>query len=90
MDVKKGKEYCAALLDGTSEEELAERENISMRDLYYIVEYEDVKVARKYLKHFCDAYNAGICFIWPLRDEAYCDAAGYKLKCPLNRYPLPA
>ena len=84
-NLEKGSEYCLELQRGVSEEEIAEREKLSIVELYRIIEYVDIEIARKYLKYFCKCIANGICFCHPTQDEYYCNVGGYIPRCRLGR-----
>ena len=84
MDFRKGKEYCTALKAGVDENILAVNEGLSIHELYGIVGFEDITVARAYLKHYCNGIGNSLCFIWPLYEEKWCPVNGYELDCPLR------
>lgn len=86
MDFSKGKEYCALLKHGISEEAIVEQAHIDMRELYNVVDYADPQVSRTYLKHFCGAYVNYMCLMWPGVDEHSCYAFGYESECPLKKH----
>ena len=70
MDYSKGKLYCQLLIDGENEETIAQKSGISLHDLYRIIEFTDINIARKYLKYFCDGYINYVCLSWPGVDES--------------------
>lgn len=85
MDYSKGKLYCQLLKDGENEEIISQKFGISLHDLYRIIEFTDINVARKYLKHFCDGYINYVCLCWPRFDEKVCPVSGYEKDCPLKK-----
>ena len=87
MDYSKGKLYCQFLIDGENEETISSKENISLHDLYRIIEFTDINIARKYLKHFCDGYINYVCLSWPGVDEKLCPVGGCEKDCPLKNKP---
>ena len=87
MDYSKGKLYCQLLIDGENEEVISAKENISLHDLYRIMEFTDINIARKYLKYFCDGYINYVCLSWPGVDERLCPVGGCERDCPLKNNP---
>jgi hypothetical protein len=85
MDFAKGKEYCAALCAGADENALAAKEALSIQELYGVVGFEDITVARTYLKHYCGGIANSLCFCWPFYDEKWCPVNGYEPDCPLRK-----
>ena len=84
MDYSKGKDYCAALKSGISEHDIARNEQLTLPELYRVVEFTDIDVARQHLEHFCDGYINYMCLAWPGYDEKLCPVGGYEKECPLK------
>ena len=62
MDYSKGKDYCAALTSGISEHEIARNEQLTLSQLYRIIEFTDIDVAGSTLNIF--ATDTSITCVW--------------------------
>ena len=85
FDRKLAPEFCEKLQQGIDENVIATYNGLSLPELYNLVEFEDIEVARKYLKHFCRGYINNICLSWPNFDEHFCNVSGYEIECPLKK-----
>lgn len=84
MNFKKGKSYCDKLLAGIDEVSIINDENIDIEELYRVVEFTDIDIARSKLKYFCKGYINYMCLCWPGYDEKLCPVSGYEKNCPLK------
>ncbi len=85
MSKNKDVDYKTLLEYNQSEKAAAKFLDISMQTLYQRVDHHyGSREASTMLKYYCRGYSGGICFCWPMREEAWCPVNGYVEDCPLK------